>query len=178
MSGKNQRLLARVSYDGMAYRGFQLQPGNAKTVQGELEAVLSKRFGKGIYVVGASRTDTGVHARGQAVHFDLPSKAAGDMGRLEYACNQMLPEDIRMWNLTVAPAPSPERLAMGLPFHANVDASSKLYSYRIFIGPVVCPLDQLFRAHVPGPIDLGLLDDALQQFRGTHNFAAFANQLD
>jgi len=131
------RYRARVAYDGRRYQGFQLQSAKSKrrTIQGELERVLHKRLLGGIdptmeeriiKVVAAGRTDAGVHARGQAIHFDVPVLVqAGDddddddndattassscitrldnVCRVEFQLNQMLPSDIQIWNLEHAP---------------------------------------------------------------------------
>lgn len=103
-----KRLRGRVAYDGTNYHGWQFQ-SNAFTVQGAMERVIQRRFGELIRVVGASRTDTGVHARGQAFHMDVPCSetpaewTVRDLQKLEHVLNQMLPDDIRMSHLDVAP---------------------------------------------------------------------------
>jgi tRNA pseudouridine38-40 synthase len=132
------RFRARVAYDGSAFSGFQLQtrPNCPRTIQGELERVLNQRFlgiahndhPRGIKVVAASRTDAGVHSRGQAIHFDIPLRTGveteslvgaaqpqrqktilglpdneKDLARVCDSINKMLPPDIRMWNLQRVP---------------------------------------------------------------------------
>ena len=120
------RFRARVAYCGTPYHGWQLQPGRS-TVQGEIEAVLALRFRRRVPVLGAGRTDAGVHARGQAVHFDLLSpreipfvppprptgvdstetpiegeekqKCTDFCNELQHSMNRMLPLDIRVFNL-------------------------------------------------------------------------------
>ena len=95
---------ARVLYDGEGFQGMQIQP-RARTVAGELERALSRRFNRRIQVVAASRTDTGVHARGAAVHFDLPTDMPSglDSGRLQHSLNAMLPSDMRVHAIEPAP---------------------------------------------------------------------------
>jgi tRNA pseudouridine38-40 synthase len=126
------RYRGRVAYDGSKFQGFQIQLGkrNARSVQGTLEEVLQQRFNRDdIRVVGAGRTDAGVHARGQAFHFDLrpeehaqlsPSSSSSSspslvhkddeagqrqLPPLDYTMNRMLTDEIRVWN--VGPAPPP-----------------------------------------------------------------------
>jgi hypothetical protein len=88
------RYRARVLYDGSNYHGWQLQP-RQPSVQGLLEAVLSFKLRSPIRVIGAGRTDTGVHARGQAVHFDTPAPI-DDLARFQHSVNMVLPFDVRV----------------------------------------------------------------------------------
>jgi len=117
------RYRARVAYDGRNFQGFQLQRAEKRTVQGELERVLNQRLlritkqqqadggsSRIIKVVAAGRTDTGVHARGQAIHFDVPVEVAAavleDENGLDQVCyqlNKMLRVDVTIWNLQRAP---------------------------------------------------------------------------
>ncbi|CAN0374948.1 unnamed protein product, partial [Ectocarpus sp. 8 AP-2014] len=106
LEGKKTRFVSRVMYDGTNYKGFQLQGNGLPTVQRVLEKALSTRFQTYVPVVAAGRTDTGVHSVGQAVHFDLPN-ANEDLSQLAYSMNQMMPEDVRVWNMSVAPPSSP-----------------------------------------------------------------------
>ncbi|KAG5178448.1 pseudouridine synthase [Tribonema minus] len=169
--GRLLRYTAKVMYDGVGFRGFQLQPGNYRTVQGELEKALQKRFQRRISVLGASRTDAGVHSRGQVVHFDLPASGASAlaydpaaMALLQYCLNQMLPEDVRVYGLAPVPLPSPQQRQQGLPWSANVNARAKLYTYRLSFCDVTNPLDARQRAHYPPvlwPVDLGVLEATL-----------------
>ena len=86
-----RRILLRVAYDGTNYHGWQVQP-NAKTIEGELNRVLTQLTGEEIQVTGASRTDAGVHALGNVAVFDTVSKIPAE--KFSYALNQRLPEDI------------------------------------------------------------------------------------
>lgn len=93
----------RVAYDGTDFAGWQIQP-RARTVQGVIERALTKRFsGQPVTTLGASRTDAGVHARGQMAHADLPT--AVDATKLEFQLNRMLPHDVRLFDLELAPEP-------------------------------------------------------------------------
>jgi tRNA pseudouridine38-40 synthase len=211
------RYRARVAYHGGSFAGFQLQRAHKKesqrTVQGVLEMALQRSFGivtteRCIKVSGASRTDTGVHARGQAVHFDAPavlvntttSLSLQDVQRRLDLC---LPDDLVVWDLQVAPLCSTvvvggdddlekdddeeddnddeekedSSTSQGLrPWSVVFHAKRKLYVYRISLAPVVDPLDQHHRWHVPfyRDVDVDQFNSTLQLFIGTHDFRAFA----
>lgn len=96
------RYRARVAYDGTAFCGWQMQP-TGRSVQATLAVALSRRFQSPVQVVGAGRTDAGVHAGGQVCHFDAPQGTDG--GRLRHALNRMLPPDVRVGVVEVAPPP-------------------------------------------------------------------------
>lgn len=177
----NTRLRARVAYVGTRYHGWQLQQ-NSETIQGRLESVLTKRFRRLIRVVGASRTDTGVHARGQGVHFDVPLSCATfnpsgsmDVGRLQHSMNRMLPDDIRVSCMEVAPLSDKNP---GYRWHAMYNSSGKCYSYRLSTRKVSDPLSSPYRFHVYdlSSFSLDRLSQACGLFTGTHDFAAFANK--
>ena len=106
------RILLTISYDGTNYAGWQLQE-NAVAVQQRLEEALQKLTGEFIRVTGASRTDAGVHALGQRVHFDTTSRIPPD--KYPFALNTCLPPDIRVL----------EGKAVSGDFHARVDAKGK-----------------------------------------------------
>ena len=173
------RYAMRVAYDGTRFKGWQVQPTH-RTVQGVLHEALGRRFGGSpIGTLGASRTDTGVHARGQVAHCDLPVEAlSGDaLELLEHQVNRLLPDDVRVFELRPAPAPEPWQVADGLPWHAIANSRGKRYSYRLAARRGGAdPLARLYRAHVAhAPLDLAKLDATLQTFVGEHDFAAFAN---
>ncbi len=160
-----RRFRGTVEYDGTDYRGFQVQP-EAPTIQGELEAAL-KRITRGcdagsqVRVVGAGRTDTGVHSVGQVVHFDsLWSRSTYELQR---ALNALLPEDIAVSVLEVAPK----------GFHARYSASSRQYVYSVLNEGVRAPLGERFSYRVPGEIDMGAMNEAASCLVGTHDYAAF-----
>ncbi|CAM9946793.1 unnamed protein product [Ectocarpus sp. 6 AP-2014] len=181
LEGKKTRFVSRVMYDGTNYKGFQLQGNGLPTVQGVLEKALSTRFQTYVPVVAAGRTDTGVHSVGQAVHFDLPN-ANEDLSQLAYSMNQMMPEDVRVWNMSVAPPSSPWQVEKGWPWSSMLNARGKRYSYRLFVGPVMSPLDRLYRAHAShaagSPINVDLLYQTIPKLVGKHDFAGFSNEVD
>lgn len=156
-----RRVLLRVAYRGTAYCGWQRQP-NAATVQETLEGALSEIVGGRVRVVGASRTDAGVHARAQHVHLDvedrLPAKA------LVHGANRHLPDDVRViaaWNVT-------------RDLHAQRDARSKLYTYRLGRDRVLDPLRADRVVALDGRVSLDEVAAALPVFVGRHDFSAFA----
>ncbi|MEM8998083.1 MAG: tRNA pseudouridine(38-40) synthase TruA [Acidobacteriota bacterium] len=150
-----------VAYDGGAYAGWQLQP-NAVTVQQRLEESLAGLYGEPVRVIGAGRTDAGVHATGQTAHFTpprtLPLKA------LVHATNHRLPRDIRV---TAA-----YRMAEG--FHAQRSAVAKCYVYRLHRGRVVPPTEAPFAVLAPLELDLVAMRRAMEALPGRHDFSAFA----
>jgi len=149
-----------VQYDGTAYHGWQVQPGEA-TIQGELEAALERIAGAPVPVTGAGRTDAGVHALGQVAVLDLETRMTA--GELLRALNSMLPRDIRVVEAAEA---SPE-------FHPRYDALSKIYYYQVFTGPVISPFLQRHAHHHRWPLDHRQMDQAAKQFLGRHDFTAF-----
>ncbi|HEU4464704.1 MAG TPA: tRNA pseudouridine(38-40) synthase TruA [Gemmatimonadota bacterium] len=155
------RARAVLQYDGTAYRGWQRQ-ADAVTIQETCEAALARVVGPTV-VVAAGRTDTGVHARGQVVHFDT---AAGlSPAALRRAWNAYLPPDI--W---VA------RLARAAPdFHARYDAVARTYRYRLALGRMApSPFVRRFAWPVDRPLDWSRMEDATRSITGTHDFRRFA----
>lgn len=155
-----RRILLTVSYDGTAYAGWQLQD-NAVAVQQRLEEALHQLTGETIRVTGASRTDAGVHAMGQRVHFDTRSRIPPD--KYPFALNTCLPPDIRVLS---------GREVSG-DFHARFDAKGKRYTYRIHNAPHASALYRNLTAHVPQKLDIERMRQALPALLGTHDFAAF-----
>ena len=106
----------KVQYDGTRYEGWQRQERTGQTIQGKLEAVLSKMCGEEIQIQGAGRTDAGVHAKGQVANVHLKKKA--DPQELKKYLNHYLPEDIAVSEITEVP----ER------FHSRLNATGKIYT--------------------------------------------------
>lgn len=155
------RVLLFISYDGTRYSGWQWQE-NALSVQQVLEEALEKATGESVRLVGASRTDAGVHALCQAAHFDTRCSIPAE--KFPYALNQHLPEDIRVF------------LAREVPetFHARYHTQGKTYTYRIHHSPHASAIHFRTRLHVPGKLDSDLMHQAAQVLIGTHDFAAFS----
>lgn len=154
------RVLLTVSYDGTNYAGWQLQE-NAVAVQQRLEEALERLIHTPVRVTGASRTDAGVHALGQRVHFDTSSRIPAD--KYPFALNTCLPPDIRVL----------EGQNVSGDFHARFDAKGKCYTYRIHNAPHASALYRNITAHVPYRLDVPLMQSALKDLLGTHDFAAF-----
>jgi tRNA pseudouridine38-40 synthase len=150
-----------------------------RTVQGTISKCISRRFNKQIRVVGAGRTDQGVSARGQAIHFDLPLELSeAEASNAMFTLNRMLPDDIRLYNLTMAPLGTPEQAMRDEPWHATASATGKLYVYRFCTNAYVDPLRRRHCAHLYVPTDLEVFERCLQLFVGTHDFRAFANRIE
>jgi tRNA pseudouridine38-40 synthase len=150
-----------LAYDGTLYSGWQVQP-KRRTIQGELERVIRQVSGHKARVHSSGRTDTGVHARAQVAHFDLPE--AMEARRLLEGLNGVLDEDIRVASLRRVPA----------TFHARYSAVVKEYRYFIWNGPVVPPPLRLYRAQVRNPLDEKAMVKAARALSGRHDFAAFS----
>lgn len=203
-SDKKIRFRGRVAYDGSGFRGWQVQRSQARTCQGVLEDALSLRFNRPVKIVGAGRTDAGVHARGQAFHFDLypheiVTKSKGDEDslsdvqderfcrQLQRALNSLLEQDIRVYNLMKSPSHSKriQQLENGsqieYEWHAIYSAEKKLYTYRISLRPNAItghPLQRYTRLHVEEDIDPQYLQKLLKHYEGEHDFRAFAGAIE
>jgi tRNA pseudouridine38-40 synthase len=154
------RVLAIVEYDGTAFEGFQVQ-ARKRTVQAELERALARVTGETIRIVGAGRTDTGVHALGQGVHFD--TTWPHPLAVLQRAWNAVLPSDIAIRALFPVPD----------DFSARYDAQSRTYRYTILNQPLRSPLAARYALWVPEPLDVAAMDTAARQLIGSHDFGAF-----
>jgi tRNA pseudouridine38-40 synthase len=160
------RLRLDLSYDGTAFRGWAVQPG-LRTVQGEVEAAIATvlRLPEPAPLTCAGRTDAGVHARGQVVHVDLDD--AVQPGHLERRLRRLLPADIRLRALTVAPD----------GFDARFAALERRYTYRLVDGP--SGPDPLARASVvgwPRRLDVDAMNAASEHLLGEHDFASFCKR--
>jgi len=180
------RCRARVAYDGSGFNGFQVQTGKSKTrtIQGDLQDVLTKRFNQSIKVVGSGRTDTGVHARGQAIHFDIPNKLDDkEIKKLEYCMNCLLRRDIRVWDVHLAPRSRiiRDKESNGIiehKWHAIADSKYKLYSYRFCKAHYLDPMERFYRSHFFEDFNVDKLKHLMKSFEGTHNFRAFAGAIE
>jgi tRNA pseudouridine38-40 synthase len=153
-----------VSYRGAAYAGWQRQD-NALAVQEVLEEALARLLGSAVRAVGASRTDAGVHARGQAAHLEPPAAAADwSLRGLVHGTNHLLPDDVRVL--------AADRMAAG--FHARRAARGKEYCYRLSRAAVLSPLDAPYVLQVPARIDAAAMAAAAAALVGRHDFSAFA----
>ena len=155
-----KRILLTVEYDGTAYAGWQRQI-NGLAVQQVLEEALASACGHPVTVTGSSRTDAGVHALDQKVHFDTDSTIPPD--KYPFVLNTMLPPDIRVLEGREVP---PE-------FHARFLTSGKTYTYRIWNARHASALRRNTHWHIPVPLNPAPVFQALDTLPGRHDFAAF-----
>ena len=157
-----KRVMLTVAYDGTNYHGWQIQP-NGETIEGVLNRCLSELLGEKIEVVGASRTDSGVHAMGNVAVFDTMSPIPAD--KISYALNRYLPEDIRIQK-------SEEVLQ---EFHPRHCASRKTYEYRIYCAPFPMPIKRLYSYYTYVELDVDLISQASVYLLGEHDFKSFCS---
>jgi tRNA pseudouridine38-40 synthase len=157
------RYKIKVAYDGTNYSGWQVQPHH-RTVQGEIERWLAEMTSqKHVRVESSGRTDTGVHARAQVAHFDLP-KPLADPNYFKRGLNAQLDRDIRILTL--------DRVSSD--FHARFSAVGKEYRYFIYNGLIVPPTKRLYRLQEGRPLDVDRMRAAAALLIGEHDFAPFA----
>lgn len=155
------RYKAIISYDGHDFAGFQRQP-HARSVQEEIEKTLTRiNRGQAITIHGAGRTDSGVHALGQVIHFDLPQTR--DEEKLRFALDTQTPEDIDFISVE----------AVDEDFHARYRPHSKTYEFLVDLGRPKNPMMRHYATHYPYPLDLSLIEQAIQKLEGTHDFTGF-----
>jgi tRNA pseudouridine38-40 synthase len=155
-----RRLLVILEYDGTDFEGFQIQK-TGRTVQGELEKALLRITGSAVRVIGAGRTDTGVHALGQAAHFDTAWDRSFSV--LQHALNAVLPRDIAVRSIR----------EVALDFSARYDAVSRAYRYTILNRPIRSPLACRYSLLVSETLDVDSMNKAAQELQGSHDFGAF-----
>lgn len=155
-----KRIRLTVAYDGTNYHGWQLQ-NNGITIESELNRCLSDLFGERIEVIGASRTDSGVHALGNVAVFDTESRMPAE--KVSYALNQRLPEDIRIQKSEEVPA----------DWHPRHCESRKTYEYRIYRGEFPMPVKRLYSYFTYRPLDVEKMRRAAKYLEGEHDFKSF-----
>ncbi|XP_057546860.1 uncharacterized protein LOC130825585 [Amaranthus tricolor] len=157
-----------IAYDGTNYAGWQYQ-ASPPTVQCAIEKALTvatKLDRKDLNLVGAGRTDTGVHAWGQVAHFVTPYNYDALDG-VHAALNGLLPPDIRVMEMSPA-----------LPhFHARFSAEGKIYRYSIYNSPVMDPFQRSYAYHSVYKLNAAVMADAAMYFTGKHDFSSFANAI-
>ena len=157
-----KRIKLIVAYDGTNYSGFQIQ-NNAPTIEGELKKCLSALLQEDVEVIGASRTDSGVHALGNVAVFDTATRIPAE--KISYALNVRLPEDIRIQNSCEVPP----------DWHPRYQSSIKTYEYRIYNRPFPNPVVRLYSHHVYWPLDTAKMAEAAKYLTGEHDFASFCS---
>lgn len=154
------RYRAIVAYDGGGYAGFQRQR-NAPSIQTALETALNAVLQVETPIVGAGRTDTGVHATGQVIAFEA-EWSHGEVA-LRTALNLALPDDVVIQSVMVC---DPD-------FHPRYDALARRYRYDVMVGDTPHPLMRRYAWHLPHTLSLEALNDASQVLLGKHDFATF-----
>ena len=158
-----KRIRLLVSYDGTDYCGWQIQP-NGITIEEVLNKKLKKLTGEDIHVIGASRTDSGVHALGNVAVFDTDSPIPPE--RMAYALNQKLPADIVIVKSEEVPP----------DWHPRYQEQiSKTYEYHIYNAQIPDPLKRRYSTFVSFPLDVGKMQDGAAYLEGEHDFASFCN---
>lgn len=157
-----KRVLLKISYDGTAYHGWQVQP-NGVTVQETLQDALEKMLGERPAVTGCSRTDAGVHAREFFCHFDAPDNIPTHAFVAGLNCG--LPYDISVL----------EARDVADDFHSRYRALGKRYVYYIDNGDVPDPFLRRYAHYVKGNLDIDKMNDFCRMLIGTHDFAAFSS---
>ncbi len=150
-----------IQYDGTRYAGWQRQSGSTPTIQGKIEAVLSRLAGEAVEIHGAGRTDAGVHALGQVAHVHLDTSLSPEEIRA-YA-NAYLPEDIGIASVV----PASDR------FHSRLNAIGKIYRYRLATDPALHVLEHKYMTPWTAPLDTAAMGQAVSLLLGTHDFQSF-----
>lgn len=152
-----------LCYDGTRYRGWQKQGNTDNTIQGKLEALLSRLLAQEVEVAGCGRTDAGVHARAQVCSFR--AETAMSCEELLAALRQYLPEDIGAISLETAPP----------RFHARLSCSGKTYVYRIWNSETPNVFERRYLLPAPEALDTAAMQKAAALLCGRHDFAAFCS---
>ena len=156
------RYRARVAYVGTGFRGFQFQHNAPRTVQSALEEALASFAAAPVRVHAAGRTDAGVHADGQVIHFDLPSPR--EPARIREGVNSLLPWDVRVLEVETAPE----------GFLARRDADWKEYLYRWSRAAVIPPRESPFVAPISARAEAAPMARAARDLAGRRDFGAFS----
>lgn len=162
-SPETRTFRATVQYDGTAYFGFQRQRRGVPSIQAELEIALTRLAGRPIRVLGAGRTDTGVHALGQVVAFTIDWPEKHGHSKLQKALNALLPPDIAVAHLFET---SPD-------FHPRYDARRRSYEYQILCTMVRRPLVRQRAWHVAQDLSAVAMNEAADSLIGVRDFATF-----
>ena len=157
-----KRIKLTVAYDGTDYCGWQIQK-NGVTVEEVLNRALSRLIGDRVTVIGASRTDAGVHAQGNVAVFDTDTRIPAE--RIAYAVNALLPEDVVVVSSGEVPA----------GWHPRKCVSVKTYEYRILNREFPDPVRRRDTYFVPFQLDLDRMRQAAEYLKGEHDFKSFCS---
>lgn len=158
-----RNLKLTLAYDGTSLFGWQ-QTNSGPTVEGILQQTLEKILQQKCVLQAASRTDRGVHARGQVVNFITSNEIS--LGALKKGLNALLPKVIRVLEIEEAEK----------NFHPTCDAIGKEYHYHITFGQIQLPEKRLYAWHLDSVLDLSKMERAAHYFLGEHDFSSFCNQ--
>ncbi len=150
-----------VSYDGTRYFGWEHQPNTDMTIQGKLENVLEKMTGEPVELIGAGRTDAGVHAKSMICNAFLETPL--NEAEIRDYMNRYLPEDIGVIRVHMA----------GDRFHSRYNATGKTYSYTCFYGVIKPIFDRKYVYILDRKPDVSLMREAAKYLEGEHDFASF-----
>jgi tRNA pseudouridine38-40 synthase len=158
---RNMKLV--IEYDGTKYNGWQRLGDTDNTIQAKLEGVLSKMTGENIEVIGSGRTDAGVHAYHQVANFKTHSPMS--IYEIRDYCNQYLPQDIVV----------KEVKKVDDRFHAQYNAKSKKYLYRLWIGRIPTAFQRKYTYYIPQRLNIEAMREAAGYLIGEHDFLAFSS---
>jgi len=159
----NQNILLKIQYIGTHYCGWQRQ-NNGESIQEEIETAIYKVTGKQVNLIGSGRTDSGVHALGQVANFVIDTNIPS--GKIKYAINHYLPEDIRIL----------ESKNIEDSFHARYSSKKKTYCYRINMNSIESPFEKNRSYFVGKNLNLHKMIDESKFLIGEHDFAAFQSE--
>lgn len=158
-----KRLVAVISYDGSSFKGYQIQP-DSFTIQGEIEKVLKQVLQKDVKIYASGRTDRGVHALGQIIHFDVDDNV--NTFKLLASVNALLPPSIRFLNI----------YETSTNFHSRYGAIRKHYRYIICNDNVLLPFEKNHCLLVKDYVNEVQINKILDVFIGKHNFRNFTSK--
>jgi len=150
-----------IEYDGTCFNGWQIQPNNQRTIQGEIETAAKKLFNKNIKLIGSGRTDSGVHALGQVANFKIKSSLG--LERIKKAFNALLPADISI--LTAEEVLS--------SFHSQYSAKKKTYQYAVYLRKTPSVFYKNFSFHLPQKLNFRTIRDEAKALIGKKDFKSF-----
>ena len=157
---EKKRVRLTVAYDGTNYHGWQIQ-NNGITIESELNRCLTDLLREPVEVIGASRTDSGVHALGNIAVFDTTSRMPAE--KISYALNQRLPEDIRIQKSE----------QVENDWHPRKCDSRKTYEYRIYRAQFPMPVKRLYSLFTYYELDVNRMQEAAAYLEGEHDFKSF-----
>ena len=158
---KNYKII--IQYDGTKYKGWQRLKNSDLTIQGKIEAVLSKMVEHKVEIHGSGRTDAGVHALSQTASFKIETPKT-EKQIMDYL-NRYLPDDIGIISVKEAD----ER------FHARLNVKSKTYQYRIWNSELPCIFERKYTTQITSTLDIERMKKAAEYLIGTHDFKAFCS---